>query len=226
MNYITLLDTYACSENLGDQIIMDAVKKQVRDIFPFAYTVFIPTHEHIGKFGYRLIKKSDHILVGGTNLLTSYMNKYNQWRIDYKDYFKLKDVILMGVGWWQYQGKPNLYTRKLLQKVLNRNLIHSVRDNYTLGQLQKTGISNAVNTGCPTMWELDAEHCRTIPADKGENLLLTFTDYKPSPTIDKKIFTTLKKNIKKYISGYRVQEIMNIPEISFRKTAWKLSRPA
>lgn len=207
--YITVLDTYACSENLGDQIIMDAVKKQVHGIFPFVYKVFIPTHEYIGKIGYRLIKKADYIFVGGTNLLTSNMNKYNQWRISYKDYFMLKNVVLMGVGWWQYQGRPNLYTRTLLKKVLHKGMIHSVRDNYTVSQLKKAGITNVINTGCPTMWELSPEHCRRIPADKGENLLLTFTDYKPSPQIDRKIFVALKRKYNKiyfWLQGSRDYE--------------------
>lgn len=188
---------------------MDAVKKQIHDIFPFAYKIFIPTHEYIGKFGYRAIKKSSYVIVGGTNLLTSNMNKYNQWRINYKDYFKLKNVILLGVGWWQYQNKPNWYTSNLLKKVLNHELTHSVRDSYTLNQMKIAGISNVINTGCPTMWGLNPEHCRRIPDEKGENLLLTFTDYKPALEIDKKVFRTLEGKYKKiylWLQGSRDYE--------------------
>jgi polysaccharide pyruvyl transferase WcaK-like protein len=103
----------------------------------------------------------------------------------------------MGVGWWQYQKKPNLYTKILLNKVLSSDKTHSVRDSYTEKQLKSIGINNVLNTSCPTMWKLNKEHCSDIPNTKGENVLMTLTNYNKDPECDKKIIDVLNKSYKK-----------------------------
>ena len=44
---------------------------------------------------------------------------------------RLRDLILLAVGWWQYQDGINDYTRLLLGRILHRTRLHSVRDAYT-----------------------------------------------------------------------------------------------
>ena len=193
MKKISVFDTSVCSSNLGDQIIIDSIRKHLRDMFPKDFFVNIQTHDVIGKSSYKLLKDSDYKFVAGTNLLSSNMNTYNQWKISLKDCFFLKDVILMGVGWWQYQNSPNAYTKFLLHRVLSQSKLHSVRDKYTEGKLRSIGFKNAINTACPTMWGLTEEHCSEIPCSKSESVLVTFTEYNRNKDFDSKLIQLLQK---------------------------------
>lgn len=193
MQTISLLDTSICSSNLGDQIIMDSVQKHLDSLFD-ALFIHIPTHDVISKESYQFMKKSHFIFVGGTNLLSSNMNSYNQWRVSWWDALFVKNIILMGVGWWQYQKLPNFYTKTLYQMLLSKQYLHSVRDSYTEKQLKAIGITNVINTACPTMWNLTEEHCAEIPKEKSSSVLVTFTEYNQNPEYDAALVKLLKKN--------------------------------
>lgn len=198
MKKITLLDTSICSSNIGDSIIMDAMRKELFDIFPNGsfYSTF--THEKMGKISRKLIKNSIYSFICGTNLLSSNMRTQQQWKLGIKDYFQLNNLILLGVGWKNYEkNNPTFYTKFLLKKILNTQLIHSVRDTYTENKLKSIGINNIINTGCPTMWRLNKEHCKDIPTNKSDEVILTLTDYRKSSNLDKKLINILKDNYKK-----------------------------
>ncbi|HFU77670.1 MAG TPA: polysaccharide pyruvyl transferase family protein [Epsilonproteobacteria bacterium] len=194
---IFLHDTSILTTNLGDEIIMDAVRTELREIFPHAYFLNAPTHDNLGKEAVRMLNELPFSFVGGTNLLSGNMDKYNQWKINLKSVGKLKNVILMGVGWWQYQDAVNRYTSFLLKKVLSSQHIHSVRDAYTEDKLRSIGIDNVLNTGCMTLWKLNSTHCQSIPDVKSDEAVMTFTDYKPSPKYDTELFDIVKKNYRK-----------------------------
>lgn len=191
---ITLFDTSVCTENLGDYIIMDAVQDHLNGIFPDAMILNTATHERISKPTYLLVKNSDLSFVGGTNLLSSNMNTYNQWKINFIDSIFLNDIVLMGVGWWQYQKNANFYTRQLLNSVLHNDVLHSVRDSYTEQMLLKAGFNNVINTACATMWCLDKEHCSKIPKLKANKVVSTLTDYNKDPKNDLAFIQMLAKN--------------------------------
>lgn len=194
---ITLFDTSVCTENLGDYIIMDAVSDHINEMFPEAMVLHTATHEKISRPTYRMAKKSDLSFVGGTNLISSNMNSYNQWKINLIDGFFLKEIILMGVGWWQYQKDANAYTRFLLKSVLNHDLLHSVRDSYAETMLRKAGFNNVINTSCATMWRLDESHCNLIPNTKAETVVATLTDYNKDIKNDFSLIELLNKSYKK-----------------------------
>lgn len=193
---IAILDTSVCSFNIGDFIIMDAVNKQLKEMFEYGMFFNSYTHDKISKETYSIINKVNYAFVGGTNLLSSNMNKYNQWKINIYDSFFIKDILLMGVGWWQYQKKPNFYTTTILKRVLNDSILHSVRDSYTEGMLKSIGIKNVINTSCPTMWELTPEHCAKIPTTKGDDVIMTLTDYNKNPPHDIELIKTLLQEYK------------------------------
>jgi len=190
---VSILNTSIASNNLGDYIIMDSVRKELNNIIPDSFFVELQTHDKLGKVSYKNLKKSDFCIMGGTNLLSSNMNSYNQWKINLIDSFFLKDVVLMGVGWWQYQKNPNLYTKILLRRVLSKKFLHAVRDNYTKKKLESIGISNVINIGCPTMWSLTPDHCKKIPKIKLNNVVCTLTDYNTNLKKDRELIRTLKK---------------------------------
>lgn len=193
MKTISVLDTSICSSNLGDQIIMDAVKDVVEDVCDPALLMHVQTHDVISKKSYRLMNQSELIFVGGTNLLSSNMNSYNQWKVSLWDSVFIKDIILLGVGWWQYQNKPNFYTKFLYKRLLSSKHLHSVRDSYTERQLKSIGITNVINTSCPTAWKLTEEHCASIPNQKSDSVLVTFTEYNQDEKLDSEILILLRK---------------------------------
>ena len=194
---ITLFDTAVCTENLGDFIIMDAVRDHMNEIFPEAMILHTATHEKISRPTYSMVKQSDFSFVGGTNLISSNMNRYNQWKVNLIDGLFLKDIILMGVGWWQYQNAANAYTRKLLKSVLNHEVLHSVRDSYAEMMLKKAGFNNVINTSCATMWCLNEAYCQAIPANKSEVVVATLTDYNKDAKNDFALIELLSKSYKK-----------------------------
>jgi len=99
----------------------------------------------------------------------------------------------MGVGWRDYMGKPDMYTRLILRRMMASPYMHSVRDSYTLAKLTFAG-GKVINTACPTMWSLTEEHCAKIPLSKGDSVVTTLTYYNPDPVHDSILLTTLKRN--------------------------------
>lgn len=194
---IALLNPSVASENTGDSIIIDSVLLELGDIFGGEHFIDIPTQEYIGKYSRNVARRASHRIIGGTNLLSSHMLSFKQWKINLLDAMQLKDVTLMGVGWWQYQARPDLYTRTVLRSVLSAEKIHSVRDEYTKQKLNSIGIFNVLNTGCPTMWRLTPEHCAQVPVQKAQSVVLTLTDYKPAPEKDNKLIELLKRKYEK-----------------------------
>lgn len=177
----------APSDNLGDLIIQDAVLREIHSIFGDQNIIRFSTHVPPEDDQFKLMQSCSHILVGGTNLLSSNMNQYNQWKIWLLDAFRIKRAILLGISWWQYQGRPNLYTQILLKAALSNKAIHSVRDGYSEQKLKSIGIKNVINTGCPTMWPLANLRPGDIPTQKADNALIMLTDYSQQPQLDREL---------------------------------------
>jgi polysaccharide pyruvyl transferase WcaK-like protein len=193
---VSILDTSVCSSNLGDQIIMDSVNKILDGLFENALFIPIQTHDAISKKSHEFLNKSDLIFAGGTNLLSSNMGtirNFRPWEVTLWDSFFIKDIILMGVGWWQYQKRPDLYTKVLYNRLLSKKYFHSVRDSYTEKQLNSIGITNVINTACPTMWSLTEEHCAKIPQKRSDSVLVTFTEYNQRKNVDVGLIELLKQ---------------------------------
>lgn len=188
---IALFDPSIASENLGDQIICQSVMRELTGMMPTQQIIHLPTQEIIGRRSIRISRQADWRIVGGTNLLTSHMLKYRQWQIGLLDASRMGKVILCGVGWWQYQDAPDAYTRSILRRLLSREGLHSVRDEYTKDKLSEIGITNVVNTGCPTMWGADFGKVGT-PARKMDDVVFTITDYHRKPDRDRLLLETLR----------------------------------
>ncbi|MGD1874838.1 MAG: polysaccharide pyruvyl transferase family protein [Mastigocoleus sp.] len=176
------------SANLGDLIIQEAVEREINQIFPdippikHISTHTFPRSEHIDAVG-----ECSLFFVGGTNLLSSKMNLYRHWKFSLSQQMKLSKSVLLGVGWAQYEEKPNFQTSLILKCILSNKIIHSVRDSYTQMQLNSAGIKNVLNTGCPTMWPLAHLKADRIPTQKADNALVMFTDYSKQPELDRKL---------------------------------------
>lgn len=180
-NKITIFNTSIATLNIGDEIIVDGVRKQLEDTFNNTMFFNVPTHEKIGRHSYKLINQSDISFVAGTNLLNSryYIHRPRAWQLSFQDLNFIKDseIILTGVGWGAYQGNPDYFSKSFYKKALSKKYIHSVRDSYTENKLKSIGIDNVINTGCATMWDLTPDFCSTIPTQKATNVVFTLTDY-------------------------------------------------
>jgi len=192
MEKISVFDTTISSYNLGNDIIMEAVVKYLNELFPFSFVVRVPYME-ITSNTLKFLRKSDYIFFGGTNSLSSRMESYKQWGVNLFNSLFFKNVILMGLGWWQYQGRVSLYTKYLLNRLLTKEYMLSVRDSYTENKLRSINFKNVINTGCPTLWELTNDHISSIKKERSEKVMFTLTDYNKDPIRDKKLISILTR---------------------------------
>lgn len=193
---VVLLDTSVASTNLGDQIIMQAVRKELAGVLSDALVFSVASHDTMGAKGRGLVRQADLTLSGGTNLLSSRMWMRSVWRLTPLDALANLNVTLMGAGWYQFQNAPDPYTRWLLKSVLGKRFMHSVRDGHTLGMLASIGITNVINTGCPTLWGLDAAACARVPREKGESVVTTINTYIPDREADRRMIEILRSRYK------------------------------
>lgn len=194
---IALLDTSIATRNLGDQIIMSAVRRELLHTLPQARIIPLPTHSPVGVPGYKILRKARFAVVGGTNLLSRSAITNRQWKAGFGDAFFQRNHVFMGVGCWGYQKRPDFLTRRLYKALLSNRIVQSVRDEYTKHYLSSVGIPGVINTGCPTMWRLDSDHCAGIPRAKGDEVVVTLTDYRPDLPRDRSLLSQLRKSYRR-----------------------------
>jgi hypothetical protein len=189
---VVAFDTSIISENAGDCIIMKYVNTILQEIWSDDFIINIPTHDNLGKRAKQYCYQANTKIMCGTNILTADMVNTKMWSVDFSDIPYIKNTILLGAGWREYEKKTGIYTKYFWNKVLSSSYIHSVRDNYTLERLKKIGIKNVVNTGCPTMWRLTTDFCKDITTSKGSEVVTTLTNYRTDrPDIDTKMINCL-----------------------------------
>lgn len=194
---ITLYDSSITTDNLGDGIIMVAVRKHLREVFPYGFFTSIPSHDYPGKVGLAKAKACDYAFIGGTNMIASHWLRYHQLKLRLRDLGSVKPFLLMGVGWHKYQRDPDPVTRAIYGKIFDRTMLHSVRDRYTHDKLKRAGFDNIVYTGCPTMWDLSPTHVAAIPTTKADRVLFTLTAYLRDDKADRAILDLLAKRYSK-----------------------------
>ena len=183
------------TSNLGDFIIYESVYKNLREIFREDSFTNFPTQLHTSFDAKFSMSQKALLFVSGTNLLASNIEKRVQWKINnsHRRFLRNK-VVLVGCGWWQYQNGINSYTEKIYKSVLNQDLTHSVRSNYTVEKLNSIGIKNVLNTSCPTLWGIVPEVCREVPTEKSDDVITTLTSYNKEAADDLKMLELLGKN--------------------------------
>lgn len=195
LDRVVAFDTSLISENGGDSIIMKYINNILQELWGEDFIVHVPTHDTIGKAAYYYCNQARHKIMCGTNILTANMIKTKMWSVSLRDVKYIKNTILLGAGWREYEKSVNLYTKYFWKTVLDKRYLHSVRDNYTKARLRKMGIGNVINTGCPTMWNLTPEFCSTVPETKAKNVITTLTNYRATkPEIDEKMLNILFKH--------------------------------
>ena len=194
---IVLYNPAISSINLGDHIISAACKEHLKPIIANDMSIEISTHLPVSNLYLGLIEDVRYSFVLGSNLLMPKLDaRFRQWDIKMWNVDKMKPIILMGVGWHQYSTKTSTYTKNLYKKILSSEYIHSVRDEYTKNKLNEIGITNVLNTGCPTLWNLTKEHCKKIPTHKADKVIFTLTDYDMNVEKDTQLIDILNRNYK------------------------------
>ncbi len=201
MNKILILDTSVASDNKGDDIIMECVRKELYPILKNHYELTLPTQVspfhwyQVWRNSYRLqsYANCDLKFIGGSNILCkNLLTHYPQWNINW---FNCKPIMgSIGVGIGAGAGdKTNWYTRKMYQRILSHDYYHSVRDERTKEYVESLGLK-AINTGCVTMWKLTPEFCKTIPATKSDKVVFTLTMNSKRDHRNQFLIDTLKEN--------------------------------
>lgn len=185
---VVILDPALENSNAGDEVISNAIREI--DLPFLRGAERITTHRTLRLSERRLIAGADLVFLGGTNAISSHMERFRQWLVDPDLAFRLRGkLVFLGTGWWQYQGEPCAYTKKLLRFISSRHYTHSVRDNYTAARLRRMGL-RAEMTGCPTVWELPSS---IRPMRQERAAIVTITDYYQEPSADRAWIDEVKK---------------------------------
>lgn len=204
------------SANTGDLIIEESVENELRDLFPGWSLDKVSTHRRLGPGQRKKMRRADLIVIGGSNLLSSYMDRYFQWDLTLANAWAARGAVLMGAGWWRDQGPCNRYTKLLLNIVLSRRFGHSVRDSQAKDQLEKIFIPKVWNTACPTMWPLMEKDTTSIRTAPGKEVLCMLTDYNKEPETDLKLLKLLSARYEKvYFWPQGREDLEYIQELGF-----------
>jgi polysaccharide pyruvyl transferase WcaK-like protein len=190
---VLLFDTSIATSNIGDAIIMESINRILAKLFLDIRVSRVSSHQSLGLNGARLCNDSDLKILCGSNMLGSLFLKRSQLKIGLGGCLAAKDMVLMGVGWRQYQDGMHLYNKLKLKRLLSKDKLHSVRDGYTEKILKNHGFNNVINTSCPTTWSLTEEHMSGINYNKSKEVLFTLTDYGKNYKKDRKMICELQK---------------------------------
>jgi hypothetical protein len=95
------LDPSIVSANTGDQIIRGSVDRALLGVVQISQT--LPTQISLTPAHRMSASQASLAIIGGTNLLSSNMPWYQQWKLGPRSIRALRGkVVLLGVGWWQY----------------------------------------------------------------------------------------------------------------------------
>ena len=204
------------TQNIGDEIIADAVMKQLASVFRNHFIVRFPTQTQFSAKCLNFYNLAKYRFIGGSNLMSGHIKPcYNQWDISLFHFWKYRDAVLMGVGWKSYQNRPSLFAKLFYSPLLSRTFLHSVRDAYTEKQMRLLGYDNVINTACPTTWDLTPEHCAAIPRTKRDCAVFTVTDYARDPELIKSMLKSIRKHYSElYFFQQGAKDLLYLQEIT------------
>ena len=191
--HLHLLDTSIASDNIGDEIIMEAVRRETRRLAPHAYWTTSSTHDGLGPFGRGQVERADWVILGGTNGLYSRFQGEGMvsWTLRGEELSLLKGkLVLWGVG---AQGRgESLDPRQgnLLGSLLADAVPHGVRDRSAQLLLEKLG-KNSTWVGCPTLW---TQAGREIGSpERPGTVCLALTAHRPNRLKDRELLGQLRR---------------------------------
>nr|BCB22808.1 polysaccharide pyruvyl transferase family protein [Erysipelothrix tonsillarum] len=207
MNKNIIFDPSYGTLNMGDLIIVESALEELNPIICNDFNVRVSSHVPLYHFYQNFtrniykepLKTAKRKFILGSNLLFKdfFLTRKRPWNIHFLTSKSITDVILVGVGSNGNNKRSSWYTKQLYKKILNKELSHSVRDHNTYDYVTNVLGLKAINTGCPTMWNLTKNHCLTIPTEKSNNAIFTLTDYARDKDRDIYMINTLLSLYKK-----------------------------
>lgn len=189
--HILVLDTSCASDNIGDEIIYRSTRKFVDAYFPNAYISTASSHDGLGSFSRRAAQTADIVFLIGTNALSAdyHLNRDFIWNIKSEDVHCLENkVVLFGTGANKNFGGLDSNQIELLRILLSDQYTHSTRDDLGAQIVEASG-RRALNTSCPTLWDLPKAEKRETP----KKVCFTLTKHKQNP-LDKKFIEMLAES--------------------------------
>ena len=195
MRPILWLNVARNSNNEGDVITSESFERTALAAYR-EDVVSVPTHLPMGVKHVPTIVRSGVVVLAGSNILSSHMERQRLWRVPALVRRALrKRVVLCGVGWWSYEHDPCRYTRRWLRQVLHPTFPHSVRDQYTAGKLAALGF-NVSFTSCTSTWGLPADLIQNYRATEA---VVTVTDYGKSAAQDRAWIESLSRHYERLV---------------------------
>lgn len=190
---VLLFDTSIDTQNIGDEIIAYYSNRALSQIFEMEKVERVPTHILPSADQLADVSVAGVKIVCGTNLITPHFEEFSNWKMpnDLKGY---RDIVTLGVGWGYYCDDISKASKFVYKTIFSKRGVLSVRDSYTEQKFREMGISNVINTGCPTLWELTPSHCALIPKRKSSKVITTLTDYDRDIDADGMMFDILNQN--------------------------------
>lgn len=208
--YLAIFDTAINSENMGDYIIQYYCRNILDEIFQEQGRVRVPTQTLPNNIELDKIAAAKYKIICGTNIMTPHIEEQTNWKMP-EDLYGYHNIVTLGVGWGYYCSEISGYSKFVYNTILDKKYLHSVRDNYTYAKFLQMGINNVVNTGCPTLWHLTENHCKTIPTQKASKVVATITDYDRNPVADTQLLNILREqyeNVYVWIQGAKDYEYL------------------
>lgn len=184
MRRIILFDTSIATQNKGDEIIMESVCRELKDILHGEFVHTFPTHlvsfpflHNFTSAKAKLARVANQKFICGTNLFWTNMIRPNPLlNINLANSRPYKGSVLFGVGYDKEHCKRGFdpYSKMLWKRILSKDFVHSTRDDKTVQYIESLGLK-AINTGCPTLWMLTPEHCSQIPKEKADSVVFTLS---------------------------------------------------
>lgn len=190
---VLLFDTSIDTKNVGDEIIAHYCNRALSRIFELEKIERVPTHTLPSAGQLLAVSTAGVKIVCGTNLITPHFEEFSNWKMpnDLKGY---RDIVTLGVGWGYYCDDISKVSKFVYKTIFSKMGLLSVRDSYTEQKFREMGITNVINTGCPTLWELTPSRCALIPKRKSSRVITTLTDYDRDTEADGLMFEILKQN--------------------------------
>lgn len=177
---LAVFDPSLATDNLGDEVIYQAVEVVLLDLFPNAFIHRIASHEALSDRSHKVLRAADMVFVAGSNLLPP---DGGQWRLTLADSLFCDNIVVIGAG-WQHDSTPlTRESTKIIRRTFHRTALHAVRDQPAADNLATLGL-RVVNTSCPTLWSIDAAAAARIPIVRAPEAVVAVTAYRKRPAED------------------------------------------
>jgi polysaccharide pyruvyl transferase WcaK-like protein len=188
-----IIDTAIASDNVGDEIIVEACRHALSPILKTAYVTTSSGHDGLGHMGRQLAASAQVVFLLGTNALAASRTKWRHhfiWHVAGRDMEALAGkIVLVGVGAHRAFDNVEPAQVRFLRKLLSPHYSHSVRDASALRILDRCGLSG-INTACPTLWR----GAKGIAKEKASSVCFSLSAHKAHPDLDRRMVEILCSN--------------------------------